>query len=57
MENVLNYYNHSDVVAIPLDPTIESKVILAYPKDRKLSRPASTFLDFMKKQVEQPVLN
>lgn len=53
MEKVLNYYKHSDVVAIPLDQTIESKVIIAYPKDRKLSKPASTFLNFMKKQIDQ----
>lgn len=53
MEKVLNYYNHSDVVAICLDQTIESKVILAYPKDRKLSKPAKIFLDFMKEQVAQ----
>lgn len=53
MEKVLNYYKHSDVVAIPLDQTIESKVILAYPTDRKLSESARTFLDFMKKQIDQ----
>lgn len=53
MEKVLNYYKHSDVVAIPLDQTIESKIILAYPKNRKLSKSAHAFLDFMKKQVYQ----
>ena len=53
MEKVLNYYKHSDVVAIPLDQTIESKIILAYPKDRKLSKSAQAFLDYMKKQVYQ----
>ncbi len=57
MEKVLQYYNRSDVVAIPLDQTYESKIIIAYPKDKKLSKTAKTFLDFMKKQVEQPVLN
>jgi len=51
MEKVLNYYNHSDIVAIPLSQIIESKVVIAHPKDRKLSKPARTFLDFMKKQV------
>jgi len=53
MEMVLNYYHRSDVVAIPLDQTIESKIILAYPKDRKLSKSARTFLDYMKKQIKQ----
>lgn len=51
MEKVLNYYDRSDVIAIPLDQTIESRIIIAHPKDRKLSKPAKTFLDFMKKQV------
>ena len=53
MEMVLNYYHRSDVVAIPLDQTIESKIILAYSKDRKLSKSARTFLDYMKKQIKQ----
>ncbi len=52
MEKVLNYYHRSDVVAIPLDQTIESKIIMAYPKDRKLSKSARTFLDYMKKQID-----
>jgi DNA-binding transcriptional LysR family regulator len=51
MEKVLNYYNRSDVLAIPLEQTIESKIILAYPKDRKLSKHAKIFWDFMKKSV------
>jgi len=51
MEKVLNYYNHSDIVAIPLRQSIESKVVIAYPKDRKLSKSARTFLDFMKKSL------
>jgi DNA-binding transcriptional LysR family regulator len=53
MEKVFNYYDRSDVLAIPLDQTIESRLIIAYPKDRKLSKPARTFLDFMKKQLDQ----
>jgi len=51
MEKVLDYYNRSDVVSIPLDDVVESKIVLAYPKDRKLSKPARTFLSFMKKQI------
>lgn len=53
MEKVLNYYQRSDVVPIPLDTTISSRIILAYPKNRKLSKSAKTFIDFMKKQIEQ----
>lgn len=51
MEKVLNYYQRSDVIAIPLKQTVESKIILAYPKDRKLSKSAKAFLEYMKKQV------
>jgi DNA-binding transcriptional LysR family regulator len=51
MEKVLNYYTHSDIVAIPLDQIIESQIIIAYPRDRKLSKSARTFLDFVKKQL------
>ena len=51
MEKVLNYYHRSEVVAIPLDQTIESKIIIAFPKDRKLSKSARTFLEYMKKQM------
>jgi len=51
MEKVLNYYNRSEVVALSLEQTIESKVILAYPKNKKPSKPARTFLDFMEKQI------
>ena len=53
MEKVLNYYQRSDVIPIPLDTTVASKIILAYPKNRKLSKSAKIFLDFMKKQTDQ----
>jgi len=51
MEKVLNYYNRSEVVAIPLEQIIESKIIITYPKDKKPSKSARTFLDFMKNSV------
>lgn len=53
MEQVFNYYQRSDVVSIPLQADITSRIILAYPKNRKLSKSAKTFLDFMKKQIDQ----
>jgi LysR family transcriptional regulator, transcription activator of glutamate synthase operon len=53
MEKVLNYYQRSDIVPIPLDTTIASRIILAYPKDKELSKSAKTFFDFMKKQIER----
>jgi len=51
MEKVLNYYNRFEIVAVLLEQTIESKIILIYPKNKKPSKPAKTFLDFMKKQI------
>jgi len=53
MDRVLNYYNRSDVAAIPLEQTIESTIIIAYPKNKKLSKSAKIFIEFMKKQIEQ----
>ncbi len=53
MEKVFNYYQRSDVVSVPLRTAITSRIILAYPKNRKLSKSAKTFLDFMKRQVEK----
>lgn len=49
MEKVLNYYNRSDIVAIPLERIFESKIIIVYAKDQKLSKPAKLFIEFMKK--------
>ncbi len=48
MEKVLKYYGRSDVVPIPLETPVESNIVVAYPKNRKLSRAAKTFLGFMK---------
>lgn len=49
MEKVLDYYHRADVVAIPLTTPVESKIIIAYPKKRKLSKSAKLFIEFMKK--------
>jgi DNA-binding transcriptional LysR family regulator len=51
MEKVFNYYKRPDIVSIPLDETIESKIVIAYPKNKKLSKPAKTFIEFMEKLV------
>jgi DNA-binding transcriptional LysR family regulator len=53
MDKVFNYYQRSDVVSIPLQADITSRIILAYPKNRKLSISAKAFIDFMKKEIEQ----
>jgi LysR family transcriptional regulator, transcription activator of glutamate synthase operon len=51
MEKVLNYYKHTDVIAIPLDETIESKIVVAYLRERKLSKSARTFIRFMERSL------
>jgi DNA-binding transcriptional LysR family regulator len=51
MEKVLQYYRRPDVVAIPLEQAIQSRVVIAYPKDRAPSRSATTFIDFIQQQL------
>ncbi len=51
MEKVLDYYRNPDVVAIPLEETIESKIVLAYLKNKELSKSARTFVRFMEKNL------
>ncbi len=52
MEQVLNYYRRPDVVSIPLDETIESRIVLVYLKNKKISKPAKTFIRFIQKVVQ-----
>ncbi len=47
MEKVAAYHRHPDVVAIPLAEVIESDIVLAAPKDRKLPHAAKLFIDFV----------
>jgi DNA-binding transcriptional LysR family regulator len=54
MEKVLDYYRHTDVVAIPLAETIESKIVVAYLRNKKLSKSAKTFVRFMEKNLAGP---
>jgi LysR family transcriptional regulator, transcription activator of glutamate synthase operon len=48
MEKVFQYHKHPDVIAIPLAEVVESKIVLAYPKDKKLSTPAKNFWEFIR---------
>jgi LysR family transcriptional activator of glutamate synthase operon len=48
MEKIFQYHKHPDVIAIPLVELIESKIVLAYPKDKKLSIPARNFWEFIR---------
>ncbi len=49
MEKVLDYYKRSDIVSIPLSDSIQSKIVIAYLKNKKLSKSAETFVEFVKK--------
>lgn len=48
MEKIFQYHKHPDVIAVPLVETIESKIVLAYPKAKKLSIPAKNFWEFIR---------
>jgi hypothetical protein len=36
------------VIAIPLAEIVESRIVVAYPKDKKLSVPAKNFWEFIR---------
>jgi len=44
---IFEYHQNPDVLAIPLDETIECNIVLVYPKHKKLSWPAKAFTDFL----------
>jgi len=48
---IYEYHQTPDVVAIPLEEHIECNIVLVYLKKRKISQPASIFLDFMEKMT------
>jgi LysR family transcriptional activator of glutamate synthase operon len=48
MEKIFQYHKHPDVIAIPLRETVESKIVLAYPRNKKLSAPAKSFWEFIR---------
>ena len=47
MEKIYDYHKHPDVVAVPLQETITSNIVIIHLKNRKLSRPARSFLEFL----------
>jgi LysR family transcriptional regulator, transcription activator of glutamate synthase operon len=51
MEKVFSYHRHPDVIAIPLNETIASNLVLARLKNTKESRAARTFFNFMEKTL------
>lgn len=44
---IYEFHKQPDVTAVPLDKPIESNLVLAFPKNRKLSRTAQKFIEFM----------
>ena len=49
---IYEYHRQPDVLAIPLEETIESNIVLAYLKNRQLPKEAMSFVDFMKQAAE-----
>lgn len=49
MERILDHNRHPGVVALELVPIIETWLVLAYARDRKLSGPAQAFIGYMAK--------
>jgi len=51
MKKIITYHQPHDVVAIPLQETIDSNLVLAWLKNKQLTRPAQVFIEFMKKEL------
>jgi len=51
MEKVFTYHQPSDVIAIPLDETIESHIVLATLKNKPISKVGRCFINFMKESL------
>jgi DNA-binding transcriptional LysR family regulator len=54
MERIFEYNKHPGVVALDLVPVIETWLVLAYAKDRKLSGPAQAFVEFLAGLLARP---
>ena len=48
MEKIFQYHKHPDVIAIPMRENVESKIVLVYPRGKKLSIPAKNFWEFIR---------
>jgi LysR family transcriptional regulator, transcription activator of glutamate synthase operon len=51
MGKVLDYYRNPDVIAIPLEKNIESRIVIAYLRNDTLSQSAKIFLQFIEKSL------
>lgn len=53
MEKIFTYHHPNDLVAIPLQETIESNLVLVWLKNKKISSPTQIFIDFMKNLLSE----
>jgi DNA-binding transcriptional LysR family regulator len=51
MKKIFDFHKPLDVVAIPLQENIESKLVLAWLKNKKLNHQARIFVEFMEKSL------
>jgi LysR family transcriptional regulator, transcription activator of glutamate synthase operon len=51
MKKIFDFHRPPDVVAIPLQETIESNLVLAWLKNKTLAQPARVFIEFMEKRL------
>lgn len=47
MKKVFDYHKHPEVVSVPLQEAISSNLVLAWPRQKRLSGAASSFVDFI----------
>jgi DNA-binding transcriptional LysR family regulator len=57
MQKIFDYHKHPEVVAIPLQETISSNLVLAWLKQKKLSEAAACFVDFIRNLSAQGATN
>jgi LysR family transcriptional regulator, transcription activator of glutamate synthase operon len=51
MEKVSDYHKQLDVVIIPLEQPVESNIVLAYPRNKKLPKAAKAFVELIEKNI------
>jgi LysR family transcriptional regulator, transcription activator of glutamate synthase operon len=51
MKRVSDYHQHPDVVSIPMEELITSNLVIAYLKNKRISKSARIFIDLIEKQA------
>jgi DNA-binding transcriptional LysR family regulator len=57
MERVVDYHRHPEVVVIPLEEPIESRIVLVAPKAGKQAGPVRVFMEFMDRALATAPIN